>query len=75
MKEALRHVSNRKSAGWDTHRTSEGWRGGSGKSHDGFMYTAYGIRRNGRQTRRNRYTCQSTRNEISRYMGITERSH
>ena len=34
----------------DTHRTSEGWRGGSGKSHDGFYVTAYGRGRNGRQT-------------------------
>ena len=39
VKEALRHISDRKSAGCDgiIHRTSEGWRGGSCKRHDWFM--------------------------------------
>ena len=45
MREALRHISNRKSAGWDVipDITSEGWRrGGSGKSHVGFTYLDLG---------------------------------
>ena len=79
MKEARRHISNRKSAGCDGILISlmkVGGGGGVVKVMKGLCNCIwnYGRGSNGRQTGRNRCTCQSIRNEIRRNVGITERS-
>ena len=80
MKEALRHISNRKSAGCDGIPIELLKAGGEEavKVMTGLCnyICIYGRGRNGRQTGRNRCnsTCHSIRKEIRRNVGITERS-